>query len=80
MESSAQGHNWAAHFLGDVNAWTLLPRLGVSDKTVKHGPARLGPMSDCSANYKLVLSSERSSDFNNQAIVRLKKRERKIWP
>lgn len=33
------------------------------------GPARLRLVNDCPANYRL----------NNQAIVKLKKRKRKIW-
>jgi hypothetical protein len=43
------------------------------------GPARLGPMSDCTANYTPVLSSEREHHFKNQAIVRPKRRKRKMW-
>jgi hypothetical protein len=39
------------------------------------GPARLGPVCDCTAaNYIPVLSSERTPHFNNKAI-RLKKRK-----
>jgi hypothetical protein len=35
-------------------------------------PARLGPESDCTANYRPVLWSESAPHFNNQALVRLK--------
>jgi hypothetical protein len=54
--------------------------VGFSDETVKYmvtGLARLGPVNDCTANYRPVLSSERVPHFNNQAIVRLKKRKEK---
>jgi hypothetical protein len=37
------------------------------------GPARLGAVSDCTANYRPVFSDERTPHFNNDAIVRLKK-------
>jgi hypothetical protein len=39
----------------------------------------LGPVSDCTENYRSVLSTERAPLFNNQANVRLKKRKGKIW-
>jgi hypothetical protein len=41
------------------------------------GPVLLGPVSDCSANYRPVLSSESVYHFNNKAIVRLKKKKSK---
>jgi hypothetical protein len=59
------------------------PQLGgVSDETVRYvmGPARLGPLSDSTANYRPVLSSEMAPHFKNQEIVRLKERKWKIWP
>jgi hypothetical protein len=37
-------------------------------------PARFGPLSDCPANYKPILSSEMAPHFNNQAIVGIKKK------
>jgi hypothetical protein len=35
-------------------------------------------MSDCIANYKPILSSERALHFSNQAIARLKERKENI--
>jgi hypothetical protein len=43
------------------------------------GPARLRPVSDCTANHKPVLSTKTAPYFNNQAIVRLKEIKEKNW-
>jgi hypothetical protein len=40
-------------------------------------PALLGALSDYTADYRLALSSERAPHFNNEAIVRPKKRKEK---
>jgi hypothetical protein len=40
------------------------------------GPAVLKTVSDCTANYRLVLSSERAPNFKNQAVVRVNKFKR----
>jgi hypothetical protein len=42
-------------------------------------PVRFGPVSDCTVNYRPVLSSERAPNYNNQAIVRQKNRKGNIW-
>jgi hypothetical protein len=41
------------------------------------GPKRLKTVSDCTANYRLILLSEREPHFKNQTIVRLKERKGK---
>jgi hypothetical protein len=41
-------------------------------------PARLEPVSDCTANYRPVLSSERAPYIKNQGTVRLKRRTGKV--
>jgi hypothetical protein len=43
------------------------------------GPVWLKTVSDCTANYRLVLLTERVPHFKNQTTVRLKKRKGKIW-
>jgi hypothetical protein len=37
-------------------------------------------VSDCTANYRPILSSKRAPYFNNQAVVRIKRnKKKKIW-
>jgi hypothetical protein len=59
--------SWGCKY-GDL---TLQVR-GVSEETLKY--ARLMPVSNCTANYKNVLSSERTLYFNNKTFETVK-----IW-
>jgi hypothetical protein len=53
---------------------------GVSDEKVKYSYGSCTTWTnDCTANYTPVLSSEKVPHFNNQAVVRVKKRRGKIW-
>jgi hypothetical protein len=59
----AQGYNWATLFLGDIGKGTWPSSLGSlrwDSKVWLTGVARLGPLSDCIANYWLVRSSKRA--------------------
>jgi hypothetical protein len=49
------------------------------ERSMVMNPERLGPASDCIANYRPALSSKRELHFSNQIIIRLKKRKGKIW-
>jgi hypothetical protein len=76
MEPNVWAYNWTTLFLGDINMGTWPSRLEESQMRqhcMVMGPARLGPVRDCTANYRPLLSSERAPYIKKQEIVRLKK-------
>jgi hypothetical protein len=82
IEPSARWYNWATHFLGryifrDLALWVA----GVSNETVKYGHEFCGtwtqrvtalarPRSNCTVNYRPVLSSERAHHIKKPTTVR----------
>jgi hypothetical protein len=74
------GYNWTTLFLRDTNTGTWYPRLGESQMRVQYmimSPVLLVPVSDCTAYYRPVLSSERAPYMKKPLTVRKKKI--KIW-
>jgi hypothetical protein len=79
-EPSAREYNWATLFLGDINTGTWPSRLGESqmgELSMVTGSARLGPLSDYTANCRPVLSSERAPHRNKNANFRQHHSDRK---
>jgi hypothetical protein len=66
-EPGAGGYIWATVFLRDVRGNLALQVGVVSDERAKYCSVRLRPLSDCTANHRPVLSSERAPHRNKNA-------------
>jgi hypothetical protein len=78
--TSCDLYNWATLFLGGINTGTWSSRVGESQ--MRHwnkvtGSERLGPLNDCTANCRPILSSKRAPHRNKTTTFRQKPSDRK---